>query len=841
MPLPPNADTIAYPAHNPTVILSVSEDALDFEAGLDAPLDLYVERFQLKKTLSTKNTNAKDPTQYGLYTNTISVAQESPRPVSTRSRLEWRDGGYFKQTDQKDETLVKNGFDGGIMNLYVQDIDHEIVQSIFLNVSGGKGFTPEDVIHAEKGETGGNGGKGGNVSVLFGTAAVTAHQMVAKLLEDLHDKGDAFPFSFQSPTSDLAVFCRRQNLPNISSSLEALNRALVNKQKCTYQGGYGGGGSRGSIEDGKNGVHGTKGKEVVHSLIQPELLWQSPICFAHPIQCRMLLDKAKLYFYIDGDKNLAQCKLLLQRLLGRLNFLNTSPPLTLTGKDFYGFDRRRVPRRTYMAVSQSSTDAAKRKDYVSKSATACQIGKATKKILIKEAKDHLQDCVFQIQSLTGPIKKAYGEIEGLTRDVKVEIRKDTIVPFDHLLEAVGQIVSVYRDPMELLKGTSLLQNDLPKIPDDSGVKVEKEYLVKQIDNITGSLDSLYEGYKVSKSGSIDLLDPGAAKLQLASGELAKLVGQYENALPSDLLKKLKKKLDDLSRNDAVIRYNTSVALIIQCYTEIAALSESEKTLAGLERSTLATDSPVMTVAMKRTYMVLVQQLQSWLYKAQRAYNFDGLNSSNILAEFFGTIDTSRYTHALVSQAHNALYHAYSEYLDDQTKARTIFNTARYQLDASTCGSIQKGGQQGELLFIQIDPSNQLSADDGPSPFRGMSDVRLTRVRCFLPGAKTADGLLHITLTHMGDEALVDPRKKQMEFSHSTIPVDFKYQLRSGRYDVAGTRDGIIGKLKDREQYSLVGPFTTWQIVINKEYNPGLDLSGVFDAYMEFEGAYRPLT
>ena len=123
----------------------------------------------------------------------------------------------------------------------------------------------------------------------------------------------------------------------------------------------------------------------------------------------------------------------------------------------------------------------------------------------------------------------------------------------------------------------------------------------------------------------------------------------------------------------------------------------------------------------------------------------------------------------------------------------------------------------------------------------MSDVRLTRVRCFLPGAKTADGLLHITLTHMGDEALVDPRKKQMEFSHSTIPVDFKYQLRSGRYDVAGTRDGIIGKLKDREQYSLVGPFTTWQIVINKEYNPGLDLSGVFDAYMEFEGAYRPLT
>lgn len=133
MPLPPNADTIAYPAHNPTVILSVSEDALDFEAGLDAPLDLYVERFLLKKTLTTKNTNAKDPTQYGLYTNTISVAHDGPDRSRLSLDLSGADGGYIKQADQKDETLVKNGFDGGIMNLYVQDIDHETVQSFFLN------------------------------------------------------------------------------------------------------------------------------------------------------------------------------------------------------------------------------------------------------------------------------------------------------------------------------------------------------------------------------------------------------------------------------------------------------------------------------------------------------------------------------------------------------------------------------------------------------------------------------------------------------------------------------------------------------------------------------------
>lgn len=293
----------------------------------------------------------------------------------------------------------------------------------------------------------------------------------------------------------------------------------------------------------------------------------------------------------------------------------------------------------------------------------------------------------------------------------------------------------------------------------------------------------------------------------------------------------------------MIRYNANVALIIQCYTEIAALNQSAKNLADFERSTLATDSPMMTVAMKRIYIVRIQNLQSWLYRALRAYNFDALDSNNVLAKFFGTIDTSQYTYALVEQAHAALYGAYSNYLDEQTKARTTFNATKYQFNVSFHRAIKEGGTERKGLIFMINPPSKTNVDEnlsGPNPFEGMADVRLTRVRFFLPGAKTTSGLLHVTMTHMGDDTLLSPNNHSIEFSHRTIAVDFKYDIKSGSYAVPGkdTRDGVIGNLGDREEYCLPGPFTSWRINF-KDYNPGLDLSEVNDAYMEFEGVYRP--
>lgn len=503
-------------------------------------------------------------------------------------------------------------------------------------VSGGKGFSPPNVADAKNGEDGGNGGNGGTVSILCGTSAGHALRMVENLLSDIADEKKTFPSSFRDSASDLVAFCRAKQLPNISASLLALENALKGTERQSFKskllkivvalgttdegirsaftqttianGGYSGRGSNGATKDGSDGTRGTKGNEKVLSCTDTETLWNSQMCFLHPIQCRMLLDKAKLYFYVNGERNLAKFRLLVDRLLDRLQFLDTKPPskeaelikayraselrlcipsgpvieepvaikdlraikseaeatldLFNSGKDFYGFDTHWVPRRTYMAYKQiieeelkhlksaeeyytaylkASTDAAKRRDYINQSSQACQGGKEMRNGMIKEAKEDMQNAMFQIHNLTEPMKAEYEEIKNATQMLMVEIKNGFKVPFPHLVEALGQIFMVRNAPMVALQGVSLVEQGLSKIPDDSGTVVDKDYLIKQISNVTGDLDSVYEGYKVSK-GKINLLDPGAAKLQLAAGDLTKLVNKYQEALPEELRKKLKDKL-----------------------------------------------------------------------------------------------------------------------------------------------------------------------------------------------------------------------------------------------------------------------------------------------------------
>lgn len=44
-------------------------------------------------------------------------------------------------------------------------------------------------------------------------------------------------------------------------------------------------------------------------------------CFLHPVQCQMLLNKAKLYLFLGTDDNRARALTLLERLQLRLSFL----------------------------------------------------------------------------------------------------------------------------------------------------------------------------------------------------------------------------------------------------------------------------------------------------------------------------------------------------------------------------------------------------------------------------------------------------------------------------------------------------------------------------------------
>lgn len=118
MPIPPNPDIIAYPVTDPTLIVSVSETPLDFEVGLDAPLDLYVETFVLRKNLQTKSKSNTEPVRCGIFTHKIDTTANSRLSID----LTGEDG-------TKDEM---NGYRGGIIEFYVEHIGAKNVDSLLL-------------------------------------------------------------------------------------------------------------------------------------------------------------------------------------------------------------------------------------------------------------------------------------------------------------------------------------------------------------------------------------------------------------------------------------------------------------------------------------------------------------------------------------------------------------------------------------------------------------------------------------------------------------------------------------------------------------------------------------
>ncbi|KAH7076911.1 hypothetical protein BKA63DRAFT_594508 [Paraphoma chrysanthemicola] len=99
--------------------------------------------------------------------------------------------------------------------------------------------------------------------------------------------------------------------------------------------------------------------------------------------------------------------------------------------------------------------------------------------------------------------------------------------------------------------------------------------------------------------------------------------------------------------------------------------------------------------------------------------------------------------------------------------------------------------------------------ESTSPFAKMVNVRLTQVRLFITGAKTASGMVRVALTHNCAETIVDTTDSPYSFFHSLITRTFKYRLADGAYDhlVDGAIDRVIGewKLVKTEDTFTLGP------------------------------------
>ncbi|KAH6640795.1 hypothetical protein F5144DRAFT_526654 [Chaetomium tenue] len=939
--LPPNPDRMLIPQHDPKLILS-AETTFSMP-DLARSVDIYAEDFHLDNDLVLKNKSdePKSKARLGLFVRSLSTA------VPKGKELLRIDLGGANGTE-----TTANAFGGGQAACFIQRLDQRYVDTFNIDAYGGHGY--DQVLDPVGGTpasppAGGNGGTGGQVSIAFGSFVSSPLILARKLISRVHEKPEAYPAGLADLLTQLTRRCERKEVQAITGVPEALktlkkypkldkkdfSKALIElvrifasievhmesrvTQSIGVRGGTRGVGIGNQSENGKPGADGNAAVALVSN---PEALWELSMCFAHPTQCNMVLERAKARYYAGtprpgsdgkGKSSLlawGEARATLETLLDRLEFLDDAhrptdlaksnlvdayktgdatlsiPGSNTTGADglpaslsqlisirnealglyaqmdsgldafndsynsvplgsFGSYEKNLESSLTYLGQTElrfkkykeAVDKAVENKEHIEASRSATEAVIAHNTSMRRDIINELNNTAANIAQFDYPLSRAKASLTEAAEKVKQELEKAISFPFDELISAGTQLLFVAKWPMAVLQGANLIHQMSSKIIKEDGTTVERQYLVRRVSNITGSIKSLNEGYKMLSNGKLQDEDPDASKLLVQEKELFDLIEDVNNSLSEKTVERVKTLFKFyitlvVQRSQDIMRYNALVSTLVRYRTESQSLQQQLDQLRRANIATIDVHHPAIVVFMQKLYLNAIRTTEYWLYKAQRAYNYAALNDDNIIGDVLGDDPPfSRFDSTLLSAAHQNLSDAYQKYyLDRLGPARGTFTKRTIDLDPSEhIEVIRDSGRNSCTFFVKVVPGKA---------FDGMANVRLLSVRCFLDGAKVASSnKLHLTLTHAGMETLVDGVKRRHEFKHKAqILTAFKYHLETGEVELAST----IGEGREKSGYALVGPFVTWRVDVNKEYNAGLDLSGVTGGRLEFDGHYQPI-
>ena len=141
---------------------------------------------------------------------------------------------------------------------------------------------------------------------LISQTRISSIYQVPPSLETVEGVMQAERNSFQEAVVKLLL-----SLP-VSRAGEELSRTI------NVSGGIGGRGSPGSVTNGKSGRIGTPGTFIVMPIWKTDKILEQEVCYAHPVQCRMLLEKAKFLYSCGSPESKTRSTRILERLQQRL-------------------------------------------------------------------------------------------------------------------------------------------------------------------------------------------------------------------------------------------------------------------------------------------------------------------------------------------------------------------------------------------------------------------------------------------------------------------------------------------------------------------------------------------
>ncbi|KAI9044753.1 uncharacterized protein KD926_011723 [Aspergillus affinis] len=936
-----NPDIIEYPLAEPSIILSVSEDAFAPKTGLQVPISLYVEKFSLTEDLVAENDDDKNEEGTGaaaaafrLFTHQIDIPKGSDDYVSL--------GVMGKNGTLKHP----KGASGGKIELYVESLPLDTARRIQIKVLGGHGWDGISTAEDKPPANGGDGGDGGHVTVLLGRILSQAVIITESLLTALNSDGSEWPVDFRDTVrswistmneADVQeVYVLPSTMQDASQVLDgtkadfnrevitAYQKLLTNEESVLSQvtksinvdgGTYGVGGTSAQGQ-GTSGNSGSSGRQHSFFIDSTSTVTDSTVCYLHPVECRMLLDKAKALLFLNADGQKVKALQYLQQLQQRLWFLGdpscpndlsdtnlgqayrraeeslavVSGPeeeepasiqqlrsiydqvdktikMLVAPQDTFGTQNLKVPRGsfafykeyadkflddlkviedTYLGYLNDDLSSEQKTHAIQQRGSMCDSSKSQIENSIVALRNALTAIDSKIAVAQEDMRIAEARLISSIADVEDAIKNVFKFSFEDLLKGITQVVSMKDDFISLLgtinDGTKWAYDHLSQISKDSGININKGYLLHSVTQIEGSIEDLHEGYTILADGNAQFDDPGCAKLVLLESDLNKLLAEFSSALGDDRLKQVKVCFDRYvettqARNSAVMDYSADIQQLINYLRTGDSLDSQKKDIVRDEYNVLGLEHPTLTAFMRTLYTNSLASVQLWLEKMQQAYAFVTLDETNIIGNAMNGFQFSQFTYSMLTAVSSDLDNYYAQRVESwgqsmQTLKGVTFPVYNVKQDMQTFTD-NKSTIQVALTPETINPTT-----GGLIFGEGRVDIRLTNVRCFIDGAKTDTGFLDLNLLHTGQEAIVDETGTAHTFDHQPVVTNFRYVIEDKDHTGPGTVDGVIGTVSDNDPYAMVGPFTKWHVVINHANNPGLDLSNAKDPYLEFDIQFR---
>lgn len=532
------------------------------------------------------------------------------------------------------------------------------------------------------------------------------------------------------------------------------------------------------------------------------------------------------------------------------------------GKNYFGRFWNFAPRTSYKTLESNLQYLSSHLQLLEK--TSLEYFNSLK--VTETANRKLNEGISQANTLNVSLEQSIVTLKTQADKLLSDIRKANAIVSEEQQKFVGAIASLDA----VLRQKSLLGpaeiaaaiKDMSVPEDFSGVLSVVTGAAKLIKNQVDKIDEAdFEINRIEKMGDrlSTLVDVNNLSKDTAGGFLVvasqkrfdEALKKYKDVLAAEELRDALERLIMvcMTRNSLILDRSGVIARRADIQHQIEQnqqlIQETQLQLAQSSRP----DLPEMAAFMDGIYQDAKNHFIEQLYFAGRAYTFWSLKDYNILKTIPGMSNTLSLTHATLDNERIRLMKAYATEMEgrgaepqrfppsDQKESPGVIFKVN---EANNPGAIEQLRSWGRTMIFVPAPQQNTPIND--NPFAGKALVRITKVRAWLHGLNDTNLRLKVRLGHTGTHYLVDTNGEQTILYSSTVTRDFEYANVEHEGEVSHMiyMDGVIGEEdKNKRDYALVSPFTTWRISIDKNLNPNLDLKSLEAIELEFFGESFP--